>query len=57
VGFKNYIGTFQTSLKIVHAIGKSPKYTKYQEALPEYKQKLILLQISKASQIAFTMRD
>ena len=40
VGFKNLIGGKRTALRTIAAIEQNPKYSKYSEALTNYKKKI-----------------
>ena len=40
VGFKNLIGGKRTAIRTISAIEQNPKYSKYGEALADYKKKI-----------------
>ena len=51
--FRNCIGKHTGGLKILDAIGKSKKYKKYKETLPDFKRKLIYFIKKRSVDIAF----
>lgn len=56
-GLKNNLTHIQTAVKVVHYIGKTPKYKKYQEALPDFKKSLTEDYLNLAKENAYLLLD
>ena len=57
VAFRNQIQHLQTAVKVAHYVGKTPKYRKYHEALPDFKKVLAEDYLNTAKANAYLMAD
>ena len=57
VGFKNHIGRTQSAIRIISAINMTPKYRKYGDVIPDFKQKLIDKQKGMSTKYAILIKD